>query len=471
MIANTTELEFKSVMEGLCKQTGGFKTECISIVDQYYDEIYNTLVNNLDSNGACYMIGVCPKGSNTMKDDQSKIMPIVPADKNLDHIKTEPKKKFILGANEPKLTATEIQNAQLPIDQLLGAPNSFQLVEGGTWCTFCEYALHYVQETLSLPKNEDEIKKALEDGCSQLPKSVQGKCRDFIGIYGDAIMAMLIQEIDPSQVCPTLKLCPSGKVIDVETFSPEVKPPPKMDVTIKSSDKPTCPLCLFAVQELQQIIETNKTKENVEDALKGLCSHLPAKLRNECNDFVETYSAELIEMLISDFTPQEICVYLRLCSDQSPDLSLVNLKLGMDKADNIEMNGDIETNEIPDDTINGQLITSVDTEYESTPECLVCQQMIKEIEKRVINKKSKEQIKNALEHACDRLHKFKSQCRKYIENHEERIIDLILKEVTPKEICRDLQLCLRADELDCKYLFANMFITKNYNESFNFSGS
>ena len=62
LIANTTELEFKQVLEGLCKQTKAFSEECLNLVDQYYEEIYSTLVHNLDSNSACFMIGVCPKG-------------------------------------------------------------------------------------------------------------------------------------------------------------------------------------------------------------------------------------------------------------------------------------------------------------------------------------------------------------------------------------------------------------------------
>lgn len=62
LTANTTEAEFKQVLEGICKQTKSFKAECLSITDQYYDVIYNTLTKELDPAGACFMIGVCPKG-------------------------------------------------------------------------------------------------------------------------------------------------------------------------------------------------------------------------------------------------------------------------------------------------------------------------------------------------------------------------------------------------------------------------
>lgn len=47
------------------------------------------------------------------------------------------------------------------------------------------------------------------------------------------------------------------------------------------------------------------------------------------------------------------------------------------------------TNEIPDDTINGQLISSIDVAYDASPNCLICEQVVKEVEKRVTNKKSR----------------------------------------------------------------------------------
>lgn len=62
-------------------------------------------------------------------------------------------------------------------------------------------------------------------------------------------------------------------------------------------------------------------QESIQTALDNLCSHLPVKLKAECTDFVDTYSRQLFEMLVADFTPQEVCVYLNLCQDKMPDVS------------------------------------------------------------------------------------------------------------------------------------------------------
>uniref|UniRef100_A0A182W5X7 Saposin n=1 Tax=Anopheles minimus TaxID=112268 RepID=A0A182W5X7_9DIPT len=458
LIANTTELEFKQVLQGLCKQTKSFADECNNLVEQYYREIYETLVHNLNSNDACFMIGVCPKGDGLM--NYGPIMPLLPVGVAVRHEQKEaskPNRRPLLGENEPLLSASEIQQAQLPIDRIMGAPSALQLVENGKFCTLCEYFMHFVQEALSEPANEDEIKEVVGTTCNRLPASIRGECHNFVDVYGDAVIALLIQSMDPRQICPTMKMCPSANE-DVEIFAPG-----RVEVTIEAragNDKPTCPLCLFAVSQLEESVKTDRSKENIKSALSKLCTHLSPKLRMECNDFVDTYTAELVEMLASDFTPQEICVFLKLCVDQRPDLSLLGMELDYEKRTSAwgkrpaiapaGPSGDIETNEIPDVTVNGQ-ITIDHMPMSSTPECLVCEEMVKEVEKRVENKKSKDQIKQALEHACDRLHKYRTKCTKYIDQHSDQIVDLIMKQLSPKEICTTLGFCIPkefADELE-----------------------
>lgn len=51
----------------------------------------------------------------------------------------------------------------------------------------------------------------------------------------------------------------------------------------------------------------------IQAELDKLCKHLPHSLTDQCTDFVKAYSKELVEMLLADLTPQEVCVYLKLC--------------------------------------------------------------------------------------------------------------------------------------------------------------
>lgn len=60
LVANTTETEFQTVLEGLCKQTKSFAPECKAIVDEYYPQIYAYLTKGLNGNAICQMGGLCP---------------------------------------------------------------------------------------------------------------------------------------------------------------------------------------------------------------------------------------------------------------------------------------------------------------------------------------------------------------------------------------------------------------------------
>lgn len=44
------------------------------------------------------------------------------------------------------------------------------------------------------------MKQALEKVCKKLPESIEGQCTEFVDVYGDAVVAILVQEIDPSNV-------------------------------------------------------------------------------------------------------------------------------------------------------------------------------------------------------------------------------------------------------------------------------
>lgn len=279
LVANTTEDEFKQVLQGLCNQTKGFRNECLNIVDQYYDLIYNTLVNDLDANGACFLIGICRKqqGIDQNKlENQNKLSALTLMSTKLPpaNIKVTIRKK--LGANEPKFTAEEIQSMALPIDKLMGAANPSLLVANGEMCTLCEYILHFIQNTLATPNTAEEIKDAVNSVCDKLPPNLGGQCHDFIDTYGDAIIALLIQGLDPRDICPKLQMCPKNidfdrdfeLIIPVVESSQHWSELPKTDEN-HGQDKPTCPLCLFAVEQAQIKIRDNKSKvRNIKEFLR-----------------------------------------------------------------------------------------------------------------------------------------------------------------------------------------------------------
>ncbi|XP_074025323.1 uncharacterized protein isoform X2 [Leptinotarsa decemlineata] len=425
LIANTTELEFKQVLEGLCKQTGKFAEECGSLVEQYYSEIYNYLVNGLDSKGVCADIGIC----NATGKEGGIIAPLLPlkTSKLAASSKEQPPLVHVkLNQDTSSVRILPNPQQQLPIDLLM--PPHTQILYNKEVCVFCEYFLHEVQVAITDPKTEENIKEVIDKACDKLPSSINATCVQFVDSYEPALVALLAQEIDPSQICPLIKACPSSGNRDVEIF-------------MQAEGSTKCPLCLLTVTKLEYMGKSVKTKKNIENALDELCLDLPSNMVPECEDFVNTYTEELVELIISDLKPDEVCVFLKLCQDDKPASPLPRFVIK-------HLSGNIETNVIPDDTINGQIIGIDEPVIQDKPQCVICQFVMKEIEEKLKDKKTDDDIENIVKNICKIMPStIKTECNSLVDEYGDLIIQLLISSLEPKEICTRINLCASSVEI------------------------
>jgi len=388
LIANTTEIEFKNVLEGFCSQMPVIEDECVSITEQYYDHIYQFLVNGLDANKTCVMIGICNPSSTLYKVPPRPLLSndLFPAPSSQSH-----------GGHK---------NVEIISDQ-----NSLRLLKDGKWCTACEYAMNLVHIEMGKDTVQNKIAEYARKACKTLPMYVK-QCEDVMDMFGDEIANAIYHSTDPRLVCSTVRLCPPN--FDLNYLEKNAV-----------SDKPTCPFCLLAMEEIHDIVQSNTTKENIERVLKQLCSHLSDKLKNQCEEFVKAYSAEVVDMILANFTPQESCVFIRLCSNDEPKRRNVNIV-----AISSESSEDVSIND------------SSESEIFANPQCQLCKVIIQMLEERVINIKSKDEIKRELENSCSRLKKFAKECKQFVDKYSDRIVDLVSSELKPEQVCRDLIFCV-----------------------------
>ncbi|XP_046741352.1 prosaposin isoform X2 [Diprion similis] len=443
LVANTTELEFQKVLEGLCKQTKSFSFECTAIVDEYYPQIYSYLTNELDGTSICQIIGVCPSPDKSVYN--GPIWPLLPEKPAAIGVRIMNEKKHNLGENgggirkhnlgengsglrkqEPKSEAEEMQ---LPLERMQVSSLAFPVAGGGNaqTCALCEYVLHYLQQVITNPTTEEEVKEEIGKVCRKLPKTVQGNCNQFIDVYGDAIVAILAHEIDPSMLCPTLHLCPTEELINAWDSIPK-----DMVIVSEVEDKPSCPLCLLAITQLYKVVQNNRTEASIEAALDKLCIHLPKNLKGECLELVKVYSKELVDLLIADLTPQEVCVYIKLCEATQSPVPFIENSIPTDK------DGEIMTNEIPD----FPLYPVVKQEVSADAECVVCEFIMKQLEQSMKSKHSRDEVEKIVHGVCNILPKtVKRECNDFVNKYADLVIDMLVAEVNPKDICQAISLC------------------------------
>lgn len=428
LVANTTETEFEEVLKGLCKQTNSFSTECIAIVDEYYPQIYEYLKKGLNCNIICKIMGICPTPGKTVQNEP--IWPLVPRDAGEIGMRVFQNANENLKNDNEELNKSQAETMQLPIERLVPFPMLGESLgtQGKETCALCEYILHFIQEAITNPTTEEKVKTTLAKVCKKLPESISEQCTQFVDLYGDAIVAILAQEIDPSQVCSMLHLCPDEKLMKMWQSIP------KKYMLEKVQNKPSCPLCLLAVTQIYDVIKNNKTEANIEAQLDKLCIHLPHSLVDECTELVKGYSKELIELLLADLTPQEVCVYIKLCDPTE--------HLGPRSEFITDKDGEILTNEIPNDPINTEISDDL-----NNVDCVVCEFAMHYIDKFLDNNKEKNKVENAVHSVCNHLPKtIHKRCNRFVNKYASSIIDIITKDVSPKQVCSFLGVCTKLIE-------------------------
>jgi saposin len=376
---------------------------CISITEEYYDAIYKYLTNVLAANKSCAIIGVCDQQKQPTQNVRILNVPAMP----------------LLLSNDlfPAPQEGSIQVNQVTVD------SSIKLIDNGKKCTICEYVVEFIHVEMGNHNVQDKVLAEATKGCKKLPLYVK-QCEDLIDAFGTAIISAIYEGANARLVCPDFHFCPPN-------FSISYMEQNAVD------EKPTCQFCILAIQEIIEVVEKNQTKASIQSAVSKLCDKLPTKLKSQCVEFVNTYSNEVVDMILANFTPQEACVFIKLCDDNQPKRNYVNIVAISKDSDESKdfFDEDDETND------DSQILKMY-----SNPQCDLCKTVVGLIEQRVIDIKSKDEIRRELENSCNRLRKFTKECKAFVDKYSDQIVDLISKELSPEQVCKDLIFCVAENQ-------------------------
>ncbi|KAL1117713.1 hypothetical protein AAG570_004028 [Ranatra chinensis] len=267
-------------------------------------------------------------------------------------------------------------------------------------CAMCEYFLHFVQQEVTLPSSERAIQKFVMKGCSRLPETISAQCNSFVQTYMDDFIALFANEIDPSQVCPKLGVCPGDLVF------------------VNYEDKPSCPLCLLAMEEILHKVK-NSTLTEVSDIVDDVClrDQFPDRLLTECAKFISSHRQAIIEMVLAEFTAQESCVFVDVCVPPSVKNTDDFLPLPPLVVGHIEPVRDSNT-------------------------CVLCEFIMTKIDAILKENKTEEEIKHIVLNICRHLPKTISpQCENFVAQYADLVITLLAEELDPKQVCTAINLC------------------------------
>ncbi|XP_071605112.1 prosaposin isoform X2 [Heliangelus exortis] len=166
-------------------------------------------------------------------------------------------------------------------------------------CEICETMVKEVTGLLESNKTEEEIVHEMEVICYLFPASVKDQCKDFIDVYGQALIDMLLEATSPEAVCVMLKCCATNK-------------PPQQPVLVKPAGG-FCDVCKMVVAYADKELEKNATTSEIEALLEKVCHFLPQSVSDQCVQFVEQYEPVVVQLLAEVMDPTFVCTKLGVC--------------------------------------------------------------------------------------------------------------------------------------------------------------
>jgi saposin len=165
-------------------------------------------------------------------------------------------------------------------------------------CTICVFVVSSVENYISTNKTEKEITDALAKLCNKLPQQYGTQCTAIVNEYTPYIIYYLKEKFPADKICKTLGLCTATKEVEAEEVNP----------------LPSCYLCQYVIQYVEQMVPANASEQQIIDALNQVCDYVPVLFQSQCKNFTQQYLDQVVHLIIKKAPASEICEFIKLCT-------------------------------------------------------------------------------------------------------------------------------------------------------------
>merc|ERR1719412_2761030 len=239
----------------LCGYAGSFSNACMETVLEESDDIYNMLTEQFNEE-ICDLSGLCSQSFE-------------------------------------KVPATELKEGE------------------DIQCEFCEKVIKHWIDVYASNSSLAEFKQLMDGICEKLDKKNVDHCKHIVDDYYIPAFNFLRHEIDPHLLCSLVGLCKSQPSLPAAP----VKQTALVPATKLTATSSQCEICQFAATELFSILEDPYDQRMVKNALESICYRLPNVVDRRCEQFVEGYTAKILDLITSGLGPDQLCLALNICSE------------------------------------------------------------------------------------------------------------------------------------------------------------
>ncbi|XP_060569459.1 uncharacterized protein LOC132727883 isoform X3 [Ruditapes philippinarum] len=380
--SNQTDDEIKAAMEALCGEIPAEEISglCKSLVDQYAFQIIELLRKELNATYICTKLGFCK-------------------------------------ALTKQVSAVSVIMSPYDTLPIVNPVENKPVVQTSEQCELCKEAINMMKSYITKKSTREEIKKVVETFCTKVPSVFKSKCDNLIQQYGDIIINLLVQEADAEKICEEIKQCVASisDIMSPYDTLPIVQPVSNDKVSEKAGNVVECEACKYVMNFLDKELQNNKTEENIKAALKEICSKMPSEIKDQCTKLVDQYAQAVINFLIMDMSPDEICKALSLC--------------------------DSKVKQLPK-PVHVKLLKDAKGAVAGPTECEVCKIVLKVVDTFLGENRTEASIKEVLDRVCSALpDTISSECEQLVNTYSDVLIKLLLQNLDPETICKQIKLC------------------------------
>ncbi len=276
-------------------------------------------------------------------------------------------------------------------------------------CPICQYVMHFLEDELNDPAEQEDIARAVTKVCQLVPQKEAEECTKFVSEYSALIITVLSKELDPSMVCPALKVCPSLR-------SPATR----------------CQHCVHLVQNLVDGLAGDRLEDRIESQLQHFVPPTRNEMTPEALELYASHHEDIVDMMVAEFNAPQSCVFLRFCA---PDMVVHSVQNAFS----------LETNEVMTDSKAQEIADELmgDEKEVAKTSCELCQLMVRLYEDKLTTNATEEELEDVLMKYCKKIqdHEISSNCTRFVLKYVPVLVDLLKKDVKPKDLCGLAKLC------------------------------